>query len=230
MPSTRSLNVLARRLGYTFQQEALLVQALTHRSADKKENNERLEFLGDAQLGLMVARWLFDQFPQAGEGQLTRMRARLVREATLADIAAELGIGEHLLLGPGELKSGGRRRASILADALEAIIGAILLDGGEAACVITAQAWYAERLAHISPASATKDAKTQLQEWLQGRQFVTPRYSVLTTRGSAPHQEFDVECLLPDQQKNFTATGTSRRRAEQEAAKLALAWLKEQEL
>lgn len=219
-----------RRLGYTFGQETLLLQALTHRSADKKANNERLEFLGDAQLGLMVARWLFDQFAKAGEGQLTRMRARLVREATLAEIAQELGIGEYLVLGPGELKSGGRRRASILADAVEAIIGAILLDGGEAACTDTVRVWYAERLAQITPASATKDAKTQLQEWLQGRQFVTPRYNVIATRGSAPHQEFDVQCLLLDQQKDFTATGTSRRRAEQDAAKLALVWLKEQDL
>src|SRR5699024_9024390 len=134
---TKQLNVLMRRLGYTFGQKTLLLQALTHRSADKKANNERLEFLGDAQLGLMVARWLFDQFAKAGEGQLTRMRARLVREATLAEIAQELGIGEYLVLGPGELKSGGRRRASILADAVEAIIGAILLDGGEAACTDT---------------------------------------------------------------------------------------------
>src|SRR5699024_12660259 len=111
-----------RRLGYTFGQKTLLLQALTHRSADKKANNERLEFLGDAQLGLMVARWLFDQFPEAGEGQLTRMRAKLVREATLAEIATELNIGEHVLLGPGELKSGCRSRASILAGAIGAII------------------------------------------------------------------------------------------------------------
>ncbi|HLR17748.1 MAG TPA: ribonuclease III [Alcanivoracaceae bacterium] len=227
---TTPLNALIRRLGYTFHQEELLVQALTHRSADKKTNNERLEFLGDAQLGLMVARWLFDQFPEAGEGQLTRMRAKLVREATLAEIATELNIGEHLLLGPGELKSGGRRRASILADALEAIIGAILLDGGEQVCVHTVHQWYTERLAHITPATAKKDAKTSLQEWLQGRQFVTPQYKVVASRGSAPYQEFDVECFLPDQQQSFEATGTSRRRAEQEAAKLAVAWLKEQDL
>lgn len=222
-----TLQSLSQRLGYTFNDEALLVQALTHRSVDGKANNERLEFLGDAQLGFMVAMWLYEQFPKAAEGQLTRMRARLVRGATLAEVARELRIGGHLLLGSGEMKSGGHRRTSILADALEAIIGAILIDSDKETCQAVVKQWFANRLATISPEKAKKDAKTELQEQLQGRQEQLPDYEVLTVRGAAPHQEFDVACVLPTHGQRFVAMGTSRRRAEQEAAKLALEWLQE---
>lgn len=224
----KSLDPLYRRLGYQFQQPELLTQALTHRSANRKQNNERLEFLGDAQLGYVVALWLFEQFPQAAEGQLTRMRATLVRGVTLAEVARELGLGEYLVLGPGEMKSGGHRRTSILADALEAVIGAILLDSDEDSCHRVVKTWFEERLAKVSPDTTNKDPKTQLQEWLQGRQFELPQYLVVATRGTAHDQEFDVECALTHQEQRFYATGTSRRRAEQAAAEQALKWLKEQ--
>lgn len=224
----KSLDPLYRRLGYVFYNPELLTQALTHRSANRKQNNERLEFLGDAQLGYMVALWLFEQFPQAAEGQLTRMRATLVRGITLAEVARELGLGEYLVLGPGEMKSGGHRRTSILADALEAVIGAILLDSDELHCHATVKAWFANRLANVSPDTTNKDPKTQLQEWLQARQFELPQYTVAATRGTAHDQEFDVECALTHQEQCFKATGTSRRRAEQAAAEQALKWLKEQ--
>ena len=224
----KSLAPLQRRLGYTFHNHELLTQALTHRSANRKQNNERLEFLGDAQLGYMVALWLFEQFPKAAEGQLTRMRAALVRGVTLAEVAKELGLGEYLVLGPGEMKSGGHRRTSILADALEAVIGAILLDSGEGNCHAVVKTWFAQRLASVSPDTTNKDPKTQLQEWLQARQFELPQYRVVATRGTAHDQEFDVECELSHQEQHFSATGSSRRRAEQAAAAQALAWLKEQ--
>jgi len=224
----KSLDPLYRRLGYVFHKPELLVQALTHRSANRKQNNERLEFLGDAQLGYMVALWLFEQFPQAAEGQLTRMRATLVRGVTLAEVARELGLGEYLVLGSGEMKSGGHRRTSILADALEAVIGAILLDSNELNCHATVKTWFANRLASVSPDTTNKDPKTQLQEWLQARQFDLPQYAVVATRGTAHDQEFDVECALTHLEQGFQATGTSRRRAEQAAAEQALKWLKEQ--
>lgn len=224
----KPLTPLYRRLGYTFNQPDLLVQALTHRSANRKKNNERLEFLGDAQLGFMVALWLFEQFPLAAEGQLTRMRATLVRGATLAEVAKELGLGEYLVLGSGEMKSGGHRRTSILADALEAVIGAILLDSDESTCHAVVKQWLSSRLKEVSPEVTNKDPKTQLQEWLQARQLALPTYTVVATRGNAHDQEFDLECILPHKEQRFGATGTSRRRAEQSAAKQALTWLQEQ--
>lgn len=223
-----TITPLYGRLGYEFNDPELLIQALTHRSANRKANNERLEFLGDAQLGYMVALWLFEQFPRAAEGQLTRMRASLVRGATLAEVAKELALGPHLVLGPGEMKSGGHRRTSILADALEAVIGAILLDSDENTCRQVVRGWFASRLAAISPEVTNKDPKTQLQEWLQGRQLPLPQYRVVATRGTAHAQEFGIECALGHLEQCFYATGTSRRRGEQAAASLALQWLKEQ--
>lgn len=218
---------LCRRLGYQFSDPGLLDLALTHRSVSRSRNNERLEFLGDAQLSQVISSELFDRFPEAAEGQLTRMRASLVRGQTLAEVARELGIGEHLVLGGGELKSGGNRRDSILADAVEALIGAMVIDGGEQVCRDVVLAWFDQRLQAISPQNVRKDAKTRLQEWLQGRKHELPTYEVLTVTGQAPRQTFQVECLLPDLNRQFTASGSSRRRAEQQAAEDALAWLEQ---
>lgn len=220
-----ALEILQDRLGYRFADRALLEQALTHRSADRRANNERLEFLGDAHLGQIISHYLFRHFPKASEGQLTRMRAMLVRGQTLAEVARELALGEHLVLGGGEMKSGGSRRDSILADAVEALIGAMVLDGGEQACQSVVLHWFEDRLAVISPAVVRKDAKTRLQEWLQGRQYPLPEYEVLEVHGRAPQQTFDVVCRLTTLQLEFQATAASRRKAEQEAAGAALRWL-----
>lgn len=223
-----SSDSLMRRLGYQFQNPDLLAQALTHRSASKQRNNERLEFLGDAQLSQVISRWLFERFPDASEGQLTRMRASLVRGQTLAELARDMQLGDHLHLGSGELKSGGFRRESILADALEAIIGALLLDGGHDVCRARLLDWFASRLATVTPQGAHKDAKTRLQEWLQARQHALPTYELLDVTGQPPKQVFSMRCTLDAQHQEFIATGTSRRRAEQQAAEQALAWLEQQ--
>ncbi len=221
------LSRLCTSLGYQFSDQGLLEQALTHRSANRKLNNERLEFLGDAQLGQVVARELYSQFPDASEGQLTRMRASLVRGQTLAAVARDMALGDYLVLGGGELKSGGFRRESILADALEAVIGAILLDGGAEVCDAAILRWFAARLAAVSPGTAHKDAKTSLQEWLQARQRPLPDYQVSDVQGLAPKQHFTVILRLLDSEQKFTGAGSSRRRAEQAAAEQALAALKE---
>lgn len=219
------LSRLQERLGYHFHDGGLLEQALTHRSASRRDNNERLEFLGDAQLGQIISVALFRRFPEAAEGQLTRMRAWLVRGQTLAEVGRELGLGECLHLGGGELKSGGFRRASILADAVEAIIGAVLLDGGEDASRDVVLGWFGNRLERVSPELVRKDPKTRLQEWLQSRQYPLPEYQVDDIRGRAPDQEFDVSCHLVAMESCFRATAPSRRKAEQAAAALALEWL-----
>ncbi|ASK33491.1 ribonuclease III [Alloalcanivorax mobilis] len=218
---------LCRRLGYTFHDPDMLELALSHRSVSRRSNNERLEFLGDAQLSQIISTELFHRFPEAAEGQLTRMRASLVRGQTLAEVARELGVGAYLILGGGELKSGGNRRDSILADALEALIGAMVIDGGEEACRRVVLGWFAERLEAISPQSARKDAKTRLQEWLQARKHELPLYEVLAVTGQAPKQTFEVKCALPELQREFVAGGPSRRRAEQQAAEQALSWLEQ---
>ena len=219
------LDRLQKRLGYSFADSSLLECALTHRSAHRRRNNERLEFLGDAHLGQVIAGRLFHAFPEASEGQLTRMRARLVRGQTLAEVARELELGPHLVLGGGELKSGGHRRDSILADALEAIIGAMVLDGGADACEAVVARWFDQRLEQISPDAVDKDGKTRLQEWLQARQYRLPEYEVRDIRGQAPQQTFDVVCRLTDLSVEFPASGDSRRKAEQNAAGEALTWL-----
>lgn len=216
---------LLRRLGYTFRDPALLDLALSHRSVSQHRNNERLEFLGDAQLSQVISRWLFEHFPEASEGQLTRMRAQLVRGQTLAELAREMSLGDFLTLGEGELKSGGFRRESILADAVEALIGAILLDGGEEACRECVLTWFAARLQQVSPRAALKDPKTRLQEWLQAHQFPLPQYELLSVRGQPPHQLFRVRCRTEADAALFDAEGSSRRRAEQQAAVMALALL-----
>ena len=221
---TDRLDQLCRRLGYQFRDARLLEQALTHRSANRRRNNERLEFLGDAQLGQVVSGWLFEHFPDASEGQLTRMRASLVKGPTLAEVARELSLGQELYLGGGELKSGGARRDSILADALEAIIGAIMLDSDQQRCRQVVLEWFLPRLEAVS-AQTGKDPKTRLQEWLQGRGAGLPEYSVREVHGQAPAQEFEVVCRLGEYDRDFSATGASRRKAEQRAARQALEWL-----
>ncbi|WP_214000449.1 ribonuclease III [Arsukibacterium sp.] len=214
---------LMNKLGYQFARPELLEQALTHRSC-KGKHNERLEFLGDAVLGLIIAQMLFEQFPQTREGDLTRMRSALVKGVTLAEIAQELAIAQYLRLGPGELKSGGHRRESILADALEAILGAIFLDSGMEACRERILVWFGERLKQIAPGEQ-KDSKTRLQEYLQGLRLPLPVYDVIATEGEAHQQTFTVRCTVPGI-KPITASGSSRRKAEQDAANAALEQIK----
>jgi ribonuclease III len=222
------LSRLESRLGYHFASQELLSQALTHRSASRRQNNERLEFLGDSLLSQIISLALFRAHPTATEGQLTRMRASLVRGQTLAEIGRELGIGDYLSLGGGELKSGGFRRESILADAVEALIGALYMDGGQTVCEQRVLAWYEGRLDDVSPLSVDKDPKTALQEWLQGRQQMLPDYEVVAVHGQAPRQQFDVSCRLAHVDRAFAASGASRRKAEQAAARAALTWLEQQ--
>ncbi len=210
---------LMKKLGYQFQQASLLEQALTHRSC-KGAHNERLEFLGDAILSLVIAEALFQHFPKAREGDLTRMRSSLVKGVTLAEIAKELGIAEYLRLGPGEMKSGGLRRESIQADAVEAILGAIYLDAGIEVCRERILTWYGSRLTVIQP-GVQKDSKTQLQEYLQGRRLALPLYEVIETKGDAHDQTFTVRCTVAGREP-VIATGSSRRKAEQDCAHILL--------
>lgn len=212
---------LQKVLGYQFRDPQLLALALTHRSAGGR-NNERLEFLGDSILNHLVAEYLYHHFPRAREGELSRMRAALVRGDTLARVARELGLGEYLNLGGGERKSGGHRRVSILADTLEAILGAVLLDGGVEACRRCVQSWFEERLADIESAAVAKDPKTRLQEYLQGRARPLPEYELLRVEGEAHAQSFCVACRLTHPEMIVEGTGSSRRKAEQDAAGGAL--------
>jgi ribonuclease-3 len=220
-----SLQRLAGRVGHAFADPALLEQALTHRSAGSL-HNERLEFLGDAVLSFLMAEILFGQFPDAREGQLTRLRAGLVKGETLAALARQLELGAVLHLGGGELKSGGRDRDSILADAFEALVGAVLLDGGLEACRGFVRQVYRERLAAVSPGRAVKDPKTRLQEWLQSRRLILPEYRVTAVEGDAHDQMFQVECRIADLDVVTRGQGGSRRKAEQDAAVQALERLK----
>lgn len=214
--------LLVKHLGYRFNEPGLLRQALTHRSHGA-QHNERLEFLGDSVLNCSIARALFDQFPDLPEGTLSRLRANLVCQESLADIAVELKLGEHLLLGEGELKSGGFRRPSILADALESIFGAIFMDGGFEAARGVVMQLFSSKLREIDPKVSGKDAKTQLQEWLQGHRYPVPDYQLAGTTGEAHDQEFVVACAIPALKLSTEGRGKSRRAAEQEAARLALA-------
>lgn len=218
-----SLAPLQKKLGYQFGDEQLLVQALTHRSC-KGQHNERLEFLGDAVLSMVIAEALFQNFPKTREGDLTRMRASLVKGVTLAEIAKELSLAEFLRLGPGELKSGGARRESIQADAVEAILGAIYLDGGIDACRARILQWFGSRLHTIEP-GVQKDSKTLLQEFLQGRRLALPHYEVIEIRGEAHDQSFTVKCTVAGLSP-VIAEGSSRRKAEQDCAHLVLEQLK----
>jgi ribonuclease III len=213
-----------RALGYVFVNPALCEVALTHRSAGSA-HNERLEFLGDAVLNCTVARLLYEAHPQADEGALSRQRAALVSGDTLAQVAAELKLGDCLRLGGGELKSGGFRRASILADALEAVLGAIFLDGGFDAVYGVVAHILAPRLSELPPASELKDPKTRLQEALQGRGMALPLYELTRVVGEAHDQSFTISCDVPDLGLASTGEGASRRRAEQVAAERLLAQL-----
>lgn len=208
---------LARQLGITFAHPELLEMALRHRSASNR-NNERLEFLGDAVLNLVIANQLYLMHPEAAEGELSRWRASLVREESLAVIARELDLGSYLVLGSGELKSGGYRRDSILADALEATIGAVYLDQGFDTARVLLIRLFERMLQDLPDAASLKDPKTRLQEWLQGSKRELPSYEVTKIRGQAHKQVFEVTCRLSDTQQTATGRGSSRRKAEQAAA------------
>lgn len=210
------------KLGYRFADDGLLQLALTHRSAGRP-NNERLEFLGDALVNLVVAEMLFDARPRASEGDLSRLRAQLVSEPALAERARELQLGDVLKLGGGELKSGGFRRDSILADAFEALVAAIYRDGGYEACRDWLRTRFAEPLAAVGAPS--KDPKTRLQEWLQARGLALPHYELLAEHGEEHARRFDVACELQEPAGHFEGSGDSRRAAEQLAAEKALAAL-----
>lgn len=215
---------LSKKIGYSFTDSSLLIQALTHRSA-KGVHNERLEFLGDSILGFVIAEVLFEQFPKHDEGDLTRMRSSLVKGVTLAELGRDFDLGEHLILGPGELKSGGHRRESILEDAIEAIIGAVYLDSDIVCCKALILSWFAQRLNDIKPGNEQKDPKTRLQEYLQGRKIALPVYDVIDTSGQSHNQQFIVRCVTEVIDKEVIAKGTSRRKAEQSAAQQVLVLL-----
>jgi len=196
--------------------------ALTHRSHSAR-NNERLEFLGDGVLNFLIAHMIFQSFAEIDEGEMSRIRAQLVKESTLSEIANEMNLGEYLRLGEGELKSAGWRRPSVLADALEAIVGAVYLDGGFAAAQTFVLDLYAQKLATIDPKVIDKDPKSLLQELLQSRKIAVPEYTVTHTSGEAHAQQFVVECYIAKHNIRTQGEGSSRRLAEQVAAKLALA-------
>jgi ribonuclease-3 len=218
---------LSAAIDYAFASDALLSAALTHRSAGG-HNNERLEYLGDAVLGLVIADALYAARPQAREGELSRLRASLVKREALAGIAREIGLGEYLVLGAGEHKSGGFRRASILADALEAVVGAIYLDGGFAAARDCVLRLYRARLAALPEGAGLKDPKTRLQELLQGRGYALPQYELTDIRGEAHQQQFTARCDVADLEATAAGTGTSRQNAEQQAAQAMLDLLAEE--
>ena len=213
---------LERRLGHTFAQPALARQALTHRSFGTP-HNERLEFLGDSLLNCAVATLLYERVPKLTEGDLSRLRAALVNQASLSEVAARIGLGERLRLGEGELKSGGFRRPSILADALEALLGAVFLDAGFEAARKAVATIFEQRLDEAAKAPVAKDPKTALQEHLQGRGLALPRYAVQKTEGEAHDQIFTVECRVDDLGLAASGKGGSRRAAEQAAAEAVLA-------
>lgn len=219
---------LEARIGHVFNDPSLAELALTHRSAQRL-HNERLEFLGDAVLGFTVAERLFQRFPEATEGELSRLRSRLVNKQMLADLARELGLGELLSLGAGELKSGGRNRASILADALEAVFGAIYLDAGLEECRSRILHLLSPHIPESSAMNTTKDPKTLLQELLQARSCEVPVYEVVELRGEAHDQTFVVECSVAPLPHKTRGHGKNRRLAEQEAAIEALRLLQQKD-
>jgi ribonuclease-3 len=213
---------LSLQIGYSFLAGNLLTQALTHRSAGAP-HNERLEFLGDALVNLIVAESLYQHWPQADEGALTRARAELVRESALAPIARQLDLGAKLILGPGEMKSGGHRRDSILADALEALVAAIYLDAGFETCRAVVLPWFQSAMEALPPPHKVgKDAKTRLQEWLQGKQKPLPVYALLSESGDDHAKTFRITCTLQQPVLVTEGEGGSRRAAEQMAAEAAL--------
>ena len=208
---------LKQSLHYEFSDECLLEKALTHRSA-AGDNNERFEFLGDAVLQLVISELIFHERPEASEGQLSRLRSSLVKDVTLAEIAVELGVGEHLILGSGEKKSGGHRRASILADTVEAIFAAVYLDAGIDAARRLIRKTYSKRIAELPAGGELRDPKSRLQEYLQGRQLPLPDYRTENVTGKAHKQSFEVSCTIIDLDLSTSGKGTTRRDAEQDAA------------
>jgi len=220
---TKSPAALLKILGHDFNDPTLLEQALTHRSAGST-NNERLEFLGDAVLDCVISDELFQRYPQAREGELSRLRASLVRRDSLAAVAQGLDIGQYLRLGTGERRSGGHHRDSILSDALEALLGAIFLDGGYEACRSCILGLFSDALDNISKIAALKDAKTRLQEHLQAHHLALPEYRVIEVSGAAHDQFFKVECIVAESEPTL-GQGKSRRYAEQGAAEKMLSQL-----
>ena len=216
-----SLDDLQQQLGHRFADASLLRQALTHRSHGQP-NNERLEFLGDSVLNCVVAAMLYRHFGRIDEGDLSRLRANLVKQQSLYEIAQRIGLSQYLLLGEGELKSGGFRRPSILGDTLEAIVGAVFLDAGFEAAQSVIVALYRPVLETVDPRTLGKDAKTLLQEYLQGKKLPLPVYAVVATHGAAHNQVFEVECAIPKLKIQVLGSGASRRAAEQAAARGAL--------
>lgn len=211
---------LCERLGHVFAEPQLLRRALTHRSY-AAEHNERLEFLGDSVLGCVIAKYLYENYPQLSEGELSRLRSNLVKEETLAALAQQLDLGGCLQLGEGERKSGGFRRPSILADAMEALFGAVLLDGGFHAAEKVILGLFVPYLARVDVLTLGKDAKTLLQEYLQARRIPLPGYNVVGIQGEAHAQSFRVECTIPALKISTHGEGSSRRNAEQQAAAAA---------
>lgn len=218
---------LARKLGLQFRQPALVTRALTHRSANA-DNNERLEFLGDSVLGFVIAERLYEKFTGADEGILSRLRATLVNQTSLANIARKLNLGDYLILGSGELKSGGYRRDSILSDAMEAMIGALLIDQGMDACRAWILSLFAEQIDGLSLRDWKKDPKTRLQETMQARGLELPTYKLKSVVGHPHEQSFVVECCVSLTQETCEGQGTSRKRAEQDSAEKMLAKLSEE--
>ena len=210
------VEALTHKLGYTFQNPALLEEALSHRSV-KGNNNERLEYLGDSILNFVIAHALFLQYPQAKEGELSRLRACLVRGETLAAVARELQLGQYIRLGVGEMRSGGHKRDSILADAVEAIIGAVYQDGGMECCQQLVLRWFESRILAVRETPA-KDPKTLLQEYLQSRKHELPQYQIVSVEGQDHQQIFTVNCQVKGLKHVTTGQASSRRKAEQQAA------------
>ena len=227
MATSPVLSELQVRLGYAFRQQALLQQAVTHRSFSA-DHNERLEFLGDSVLNLSVAHLLYTQLANLPEGDLSRVRANLVKQETLHQLALGLGLSEAIRLGEGEARSGGSKRPSILADALEAVVGAVFLDAGFVAAQALVRRLFEDVEIKPQMQAAAKDPKTELQEWLQGRRMKLPVYRVAGTLGAAHKQTFEVECEIPDLGQTERGIGASRRAAEQAAAAAILMALKAQ--
>jgi len=214
---TKAETWLKKSLDYEFNDVRLLEQALTHRSAPGP-NNERFEFLGDAVLDFVISEVVFRAHPMAPEGDLSRLRSSLVKDTSLAALAADLGVGEHLIMGSGERKTGGHRRESILADALEAIFGAVYLDAGFDAARVVIERTFGERLEDFPSVDELRDPKTRLQEWLQARQLGLPEYELAEITGQAHRQRFEISCKVEGMSTTTTGSGTSRRNAEQESA------------
>jgi ribonuclease-3 len=217
-PLAAALSWATRYLQHEFDDPALLQQALTHRSAASKPDNERLEFLGDAFLNFVIAEALYAGQPGYSEGDLTKLRATLVRGSTLAEVALELGVDQHVILGAGDLKTGGAQRTSTLANALEAVLGAVLLDSDPATARKVVLRLFTARMARLPDPAELKDPKTRLQEWLQARRRALPVYEMTAVTGAQHNQHFTVECRISEEDAATSGTGNSRRQAEQQAA------------